>query len=228
MKKIWLLSVWLFVICVWDVQAANNGCFFESDCPKGYACVTAKGSTKGACQLKTIAGKTDAAGLGQTSIISDASKCTFNTDCSDGGQCIKQPGALYGSCQGGGYTPQNLLTDRGSLYKNHSCYFDQDCKIGQVCVKPQGSFKGMCEDDSYHSEKDDKDPRSLLKTHLSDKKCLADTDCGLREACVQKDRSVFGICVAKSSITAATKTPTINSASTSNDPFKSNSLFPKQ
>jgi len=227
-----MLFVCFLIVCVWEAQAADfNGCFFESDCPKGYKCVTAKGAAKGACQLKAIADRQeDTTGLGPSSIISDAGKCTFNTDCPEGGQCIKKPGALYGACQGSGYAPENILADRGPLYKNRSCFFDQDCKIGQVCVKPQGSFKGMCEDDFYHSQiddKDNKDPRSLLKTRSSDKKCLADTDCGLREVCVQKERSVFGVCTAKSSITATTTTNPINSSSTTNDPFSSNSLFSK-
>jgi hypothetical protein len=211
--------------CLASSAQAQQGkkCFFESDCVKGFSCVTPKGAMNGSCQPRnSVLAKEEETTTGSTmkSIIGEEGRCTFNTDCPDGGQCIKEPGTLYGTCQGSGYGTA-LPLNANLLDQKRTCFFDQDCKPGQRCAKPQGSFKGMCEDDFFDTNTDSKDPREMLRNQFrtSNRQCLQDGDCGIREACLQKERSVFGVCTAKSVINAQTNT-LLPSATSTSDPFK--------
>jgi len=218
----------MMVLSLWPYAAhAQQGkkCFFESDCVKGFSCVTAKGDMNGTCQPTSIVQPDqNASGPVINSIISDEGKCTFNTDCPDGGQCVKQPGTLYGKCNGTGYGTTQL-NNPSLVDQKRTCFFDQDCKPGQRCTKPQGSFKDQCEDNFFQTNQDPKDPRAILQNQFrtSNKQCLQDGDCGIQEACVTQERSVFGVCTPKSVIATQTTTgtPTLpTSNSNTSDLFK--------
>ncbi len=223
MHKIFVITLLSFGLSLSAHAQQGKKCFFESDCVKGFSCVTPKGSMNGTCQPRSMMPQDETTtGSTMRSIISDEGRCTFNTDCPDGGQCIKQPGTLYGTCQGSGYGTA-LPLNANLLDQKRTCFFDQDCKPGQRCGKPQGSFKGWCEDDLFGTNQDSKDPRQMLKNQFrtSNKQCLQDGDCGIREVCLQKQRSVFGVCTAKSVIEAQTTTPALTpSSSSTSDPFK--------
>jgi hypothetical protein len=218
MKKtiaVLLVSVWMAVPASVEAQQGRK-CFFESDCEKGFACITAKGAVNGSCQPRSTITSEQKQTLVPNSIIDETGTCTFNTDCPDGGQCVKQPGALRGTCQGSGYGTVPLHTT--ILDQKRTCFFDQDCRPGQRCSKPQGSFKGMCEDDFYDTQDDSNDPRKLLQNQFrtSHRKCLMDGDCGIREVCLQRTRAVFGECTPKTIVDALpTPTPT-----PTKDPFQ--------
>jgi hypothetical protein len=199
-------------------------CFFESDCPKTFTCITPKGEMNGTCQpTGTVQPDQTKPGASVPSIISEEGKCTFNTDCPNGGQCIKQAGALFGKCEGTGYGTQ---INQPLWDQKRTCFFDQDCKPGQRCAKPQGSFKGMCEDAFFDSSQStSNDPREMLRNQFrtSNKRCLQDGDCGIRESCIVQERSVFGLCMPKDTVGITTAFPGSNffpSSTTSSDPFK--------
>ena len=189
-KIIIFLFVFLFL------ASAAYACFFKSDCPTGFQCVTPKGKLKGSCEPEK---KTPNTYLPQepTAVLPEEvktdKKCIWNMDCPSGGYCVRTPGFTEGICWEKRKTQEGLHSLKEEV---KACRFTSDCTKGQSCRRARGSLEGICEETTYSGDQTQRNP--IFDPSPQDvKRCLMDTDCGLNASCIQDGHSVYGTCRAK-------------------------------
>ena len=195
--KIINLTVLSFILCI--PSHNSQACFFKSDCPDGYECVTEKNAVRGSCQPDK-----KAQDLNQKP--KEDIKCSWNMDCPVGNHCVKSTGAAQGICW-----EDKTSEEKKNISQFKECTFNSDCNSGSICQRPRGSLHGLCREVVFNNV-DNTTPSILVpKEKVEDKtphkQCLLDVDCGLNYTCVMNGKSVYGNCQSKAGTVPGTTIP---------------------
>ena len=188
MKK-QIIGLILLILVFFMFSFYAHACFFKSDCPDGYQCVTEKDTVRGSCQP-------DQNAPDKEKLLKSDVKCSWNMDCPVGNRCVKSPGSAQGICWEN-KTSADGKNDSG--YKE--CMFNSDCDRGSVCQRPRGSLHGLCRETVFNNVDNTSRSPLFAVDKIGDKtlpkQCLMDVDCGLNFTCALNGKSVYGTCQAK-------------------------------
>ena len=179
-------------------SVSKKGCFFKSDCPPKFKCVSLKGEARGTCQEDLTP---------EPPLIEEENKetqqtiCRYHSECLKGNICVKAEGNVTGVCQSDPLADEFLGNESEFPTETDQtrCTFNTDCKTGSFCNKAFGQLTGTCiEPNILEEEEEEEKEKSIFDKERMRKQCLIDADCGLKGVCVTVKSSVWGECRDKS------------------------------